>query len=86
VQKLLPDGKGPIYRNVTKEYAPQIAKAEGKSFAAAAGKEGVGGEDIFKLSMASSVEDAERIISGIDFNNLSSRDISNILMILIMLQ
>ncbi len=38
------DGKGPIYRNVTREYAPQIAKAEGKNFAAAAGKEGVGGE------------------------------------------
>ena len=40
VQKLLPDGKGPIYRNVTKEYAPQIAKAKGKTFAAA-GEEGV---------------------------------------------
>ncbi len=38
------DGKGPIFRNVTKEYAPQIAKAEGKNFAAAAGKEWVGGE------------------------------------------
>ncbi len=38
------DGKGPIYRNVTKEYAPQIAKTEGKNIAAAAGKEGVGGE------------------------------------------
>ncbi len=35
-------GKGPIYRNVTKEYALQIAKAEGKNFSAAAGKEGVG--------------------------------------------
>ncbi len=37
-------GKNYKFLNAVGEYRPQIAKVEGKNFAAAAGKEGVGGE------------------------------------------
>ncbi len=68
------DGKGPIYRNVTKEYAPQIAKAEGKNFAAAAGKEGVGGEHIVSFSdIIDDVTEGKDLFRGDDLQYSSKR-------------